>query len=182
MPRPTREDLAFVALVDRYLERVHRYLCNLTRDRDEARELAHETFLNLRRRLDPDRPPAEAYVFTAARNAFLSRWRRRHSEERLRERVVAEPGGGAGTWRAQAAEASPQCAAERDALRSDLQAALARLPEDQRSVFLLSAVEGLKYGQIAEVMAIPAGTVASRKHHAVRALREELERRGHALR
>lgn len=31
MPRPTRQDLAFIALVDRYLERVHRYLCNLTR-------------------------------------------------------------------------------------------------------------------------------------------------------
>ena len=70
---------------------------------------------------------------------------------------------------------------ERRELRLGLEAALAKLPEDQCSVFLLSEVEGLKYEKIAEVMGIPAGTVASRKHHAARALRAELERMGHAL-
>ena len=66
-------------------------------------------------------------------------------------------------------------------MRQALEVALATLPEEQRSVFLLSEVEGLKYDQIAEAMDVPAGTVASRKHQASRALRAELERMGHAL-
>lgn len=182
MPRPTRQDLAFIELVDRYLERVHRFLCNLSRDREQARELAHETFLRLRKGLDPDQPPGEAYVFTTARNAFLDSWRRRRSEERKRENAAAEPDTAAGTWCADTATASPHRTTERNQLRTDLQAALERLTEEQRTVFLLSEVEGLKYEQIAEVMGIPAGTVASRKHHAARILREDLERMGHALR
>lgn len=181
MSHPTRQDLAFIELVDRYLERVHRYLCNLTRDPEQARELAHETFLGLRRRLDPDRPPTEAYVFTAARNAFLDSRRRRRSEARKRGNAAAESDTAAGTWCADTAAASPHRNTERKQLRTDLQTALERLPEDQRTVFLLSEVEGLKYEQIAEVMDIPAGTVASRKHHAARTLRRELERMGHAL-
>jgi len=175
-------DQAFIELVDRYLDRVYRYLRNLTRSEDEARELAHETFLQLRRKLEPGRPPTEAYVFTTARNAFLSQGRRRRSEERKREGAAAEADTAAGTWCADASAVSPQRTTERNELKSDLEAALERLPEDQRSVFLLSEVEGMKYEQIAEVMGIPAGTVASRKHHASRALREDLERSGHALR
>ena len=123
----------------------------------------------LRARLDADPPPGEAYVFTTARNAFLDAWRRRRSEQRKRENAAAEPDAAAGTWCADAGAASPHRTTERNQLRTDLQAALERLPEDQRTVFLLSEVEGLKYEQIAEVMDIPAGTVASRKHHAARA-------------
>jgi RNA polymerase sigma-70 factor (ECF subfamily) len=62
-----------------------------------------------------------------------------------------------------------------------LAAALGSLSEDHRTVFLLSEVEGLKYQTIAEIMNISAGTVASRKFHAVRVLRGELSRSGHAL-
>lgn len=64
-------------------------------------------------------------------------------------------------------------------LRADLLAALASLPEDQRSVFHLSEIEGLSYAEIAAVLDVPCGTIASRKHHAVRRLREQLRRRGH---
>ena len=68
---------AFTDLVDRLLDRVYRYLRNLTRDEDDARALCHETFLKLRRRLELGQEPSEAYVFAAARNTALSEWRRR---------------------------------------------------------------------------------------------------------
>lgn len=44
----------------------------------------------------------------------------------------------------------------------DLESALARLPEEQREVLLLVALEELSYGQVASVLGIPAGTVMSR--------------------
>lgn len=181
MTRPTTTDLAFCELVDRYLDRVYRYLRNLTRDEEAAQELAHETFLNLRRQLDAGGAPSEAYVFTTARNAALSAWRKRRSDHRKLESAAAERDEAGGIWCASSRENSPSRNLERQELRSGIQAALARLPEDQQSVFLLSQVEGLKYEEIAEIMGIPAGTVASRKHSAARALRTELERMGHAL-
>lgn len=49
--------------------------------------------------------------------------------------------------------------------------ALAQLPDDQREVVILSHYEGWTQAEIAELLQIPPGTVASRLHHAVRKLR-----------
>src|SRR5690606_29106384 len=48
-----------------------------------------------------------------------------------------------------------------------LRAALARLPEIQRSVLALAGGQGMKYEQVAAVLGIPVGTVKSRVHAAV---------------
>lgn len=181
MTKSDPKDQAFAALVDRYLDRVFRYLRNLTRSEEAARELAHETFLRLRDRVSPDDSPSEAYVFTTARNTALSRWRRLDGENRKLAAVTAEGHAAEGTWLGTQDRATPSREVERGDLRRGLEEALAKLTEDQRSVFLLSTVEGLKYDRIAEIMGIPAGTVASRKNSATRFLREELERTGHAL-
>ena len=54
------------------------------------------------------------------------------------------------------------------------QDAVARLPEPFREVLELRLREELSYGQIAQVLEIPVGTVRSRLHHAVQRLRESL--------
>ena len=79
-------------------------------------------------------------------------------------------------------EDAPDRRLERLELRAALEAALAHLPEEQRSVFLLAEIEGLRQDTIGEILGVPAGTVASRKHHATLRLREILQRSGHALR
>ena len=52
--------------------------------------------------------------------------------------------------------------------------AIESLPPDQRAVFALYATGDLTYGQIAEVLGIPIGTVMSRLYHARRKLHEML--------
>src|SRR5262249_24296332 len=47
-------------------------------------------------------------------------------------------------------------------------------PEHHRSIIILSDIEGLAYREIAEVLAIPMGTVMSRLHNARKRLREAL--------
>lgn len=44
----------------------------------------------------------------------------------------------------------------------DLDAALARLPEEQRAVLLLVAIEEMRYDEVAATLGIPVGTVMSR--------------------
>jgi RNA polymerase sigma-70 factor (ECF subfamily) len=57
----------------------------------------------------------------------------------------------------------------------DVEAAIARLPEEQRQVLLLVALEGLRYEEVAKVLSIPTGTVRSRLSRARDALRRNLE-------
>ena len=52
---------------------------------------------------------------------------------------------------------------------------LAKLPEDQRSVLLLVAVEDLSYAEAAKVLNVPVGTVMSRLSRARERLHQELE-------
>ncbi len=56
--------------------------------------------------------------------------------------------------------------------------AIERLPAEQRTVFELYASGELTYGEIAEMMGIPIGTVMSRLFHARRVLRERLAELG----
>jgi RNA polymerase sigma-70 factor (ECF subfamily) len=59
-------------------------------------------------------------------------------------------------------------------LREDLDRALAALPEHHRVVVVLADVEGLTYGEIAEVLDVPVGTVRSRLARARSALQRTL--------
>ena len=52
---------------------------------------------------------------------------------------------------------------------------LARLPEEQRAVLLLVAVEDLSYADAAKVLNIPVGTVMSRLSRARERLQQEIE-------
>jgi RNA polymerase sigma-70 factor, ECF subfamily len=53
----------------------------------------------------------------------------------------------------------------------DLDRALARLPEEQRTVILLVGLEGMRYEAVAEVIGVPVGTVRSRLSRGREALR-----------
>lgn len=53
----------------------------------------------------------------------------------------------------------------------EMREAIRRLPEGQREVLELRLAQGLTYEEIAEALDIPIGTVRSRTHHAVAALR-----------
>lgn len=53
----------------------------------------------------------------------------------------------------------------------DLERAMGKLPEEQRSVILLVGLEGMRYEQVAEVLGVPLGTVRSRLSRGREALR-----------
>ena len=63
---------------------------------------------------------------------------------------------------------------ERQVFREKLAAALSLLPEDQREVFLLKEVSGLKFREIANITDTPVPTVKSRMRYALEALRGHL--------
>jgi RNA polymerase sigma-70 factor (ECF subfamily) len=57
--------------------------------------------------------------------------------------------------------------------RSDLAAAMAGLPDIQREVVLMRFVDDMTVAEIAAALIVPEGTVKSRLHHAIAALRKD---------
>ncbi len=73
--------------------------------------------------------------------------------------------------------------AEESLMLDDLHAAIDALPTEQRAVVLLVSLEGLRYEQVAEVLAVPVGTVMSRLSRGRQQLRTLLsEPRGPRMR
>jgi len=69
---------------------------------------------------------------------------------------------------------------ERKLMYQDVLKKLAKLPEEQRAVLLLVAVEDLSYADAAKVLNIPIGTVMSRLSRARERLQQEIEGTGTA--
>ena len=70
----------------------------------------------------------------------------------------------------------PAVPARHSDLGMDLQAAIARLPEGARTVFVLHDVEGYRHDEIGELLGIAAGTSKSQLHRARQLLRAALTR------
>jgi RNA polymerase sigma-70 factor (ECF subfamily) len=66
----------------------------------------------------------------------------------------------------------------RSEARRVLWKALERLPEEQREILVLKELQGFRYQEIASILEIPEGTVASRLFHARKALKETLDEMG----
>ena len=74
----------------------------------------------------------------------------------------------------------PEDAASGGEIQQRVQTALLGLPRDLRMAVVLYDIEGQSYGEIAQVLRIPEGTVKSRIHRARTALRDRLKAFAHA--
>jgi RNA polymerase sigma-70 factor, ECF subfamily len=129
----------------------------------DAEDVVQDGFVRFWRVRDRAADPA-AYLFACVRRAALD-WLRGRRRRVLREERAA---------RSEAAEPLLVSGAERAERRAAIEAALERLPEEQRSVLVLKVWGGLTFPQIAEALDIPANTAASRHRYALARLRELL--------
>ena len=156
------DDLA--ALIEPQIPALRRYAYALLREREAADDLVQDTLERAikswpQRHCDGD---LRAWLFAIERNLFLAGLRRR------RWPTVLEPDA-----LAQIADNAPGPEAGLGA--QDIMAGLDTLPEEQRSVLLLVAVENLSYAEAASVLEVPIGTVMSRLSRARQRMRMYLE-------
>jgi RNA polymerase sigma-70 factor (ECF subfamily) len=137
-------------------------------DRQRAEDLVQETLLRAWRHpeaLNPERGSARAWLFTTARHLAIDAWRRRSA--RVGEVVTDAP---------------PEPAAEDETDRAveawTIAEALGRLSAPHRQVILECFYRGRSVTETALVLGVPPGTVKSRTHYAMRALRLVLEEMG----
>lgn len=157
---------AFESLVQRYLRPIHAVAASFLSEQADVEDVAQETFLRALDRIrtyDPDRPFAP-WLYQIARNVARNRL---DGRSRWRTEPLPEEGPEAGGG-------DPATALERAEIRRRVDAAVAGLPERQRTVFRLLDVEGYSAGEAAEMLGLTAGTVRSHLSHARSALRDEL--------
>jgi len=137
-------------LIPQHIPRLRRYARALTGDRNAADDLVQDTLERALSRLHLWRQGSDlrAWLFTIMHNIYVNqtRSRMRHPHEALDE---------------SAAEALHDREPDWAELR-DIDDALARLPADQRAVLLLVGLEQFTYGEAAQVLEVPLGTVMSR--------------------
>jgi len=161
---------AFEELVRAQRHRVYGLALRMLGNAAEAQDVAQEVFIRAHRGLAEFRGEARlsTWLYTIASRLCLNRLagtERRlghHGEETLGRLADVRPG--------------PDETLERGELEEALHRAIAELPEERRVVVVLRDVEGLAYEEIADVLALPVGTVRSRLHRARLDLKEKLER------
>jgi RNA polymerase sigma-70 factor (ECF subfamily) len=171
---------AFEVLVRRHERRVFGLVFRMLGNRQEAEDVAQEAFLALHRHGHRFRGEARfsTFVYRVAANAALNRrrslGRRRSREEALAHRQDAGDD-------LPSTPRDPEDAASGGEIQLRVQAALLGLPHDLRMAVVLYDIEGQSYGEIAQTLRIPEGTVKSRIHRARTALRDRLKALAHAV-
>ena len=161
-----RQEGAFEELVRLWEQRLFYYVRRLVQAEEDAWDVLQQTWLSAFKGIgslrDPGRLPV--WLYRIARNRAISHLRARYARQLPidEENRVAE------------IEGNDDAGAFDDA--EQVHHGLSRLAPGHREVLTLFFLEDLTMAEIAEVLAVPLGTVKSRLHHAKRALRDVLER------
>lgn len=156
-------------LHDEHAEALWRFcLRQVGNDRHRAEDVAQETLLRAwRHRAILDSPPAavRAWLFTVARNIVIDEWRSRRAHLETPVAEVPERG-------------TEDDESDQLLLSWVVAEALTHLSEDHRTVLLECYYRGRPVAEVARRLGVPSGTVKSRTHYALRALRLALEEMG----
>lgn len=147
-----------------YYDDIYRFCCFQTKDREEAYDLAQETFLRFIRYADGKKEGnLKGYLLTIAMNVCRDSWKEK-------KRQNAETG-----WEEGIAETAAAQTDSGTEERLMIQRALLLLPDVQREAIVLHFYYDLKYREIAKMTGTGISTVKSRIRQGCRKLRERLE-------
>ena len=179
----------YAELVARHQRRAARIAYHYLRDAAEADEAVQDAFVKAYQHLASFREelPFDVWFTRILINGCLDRIKARTRRERWLLPMTGRAGGRAGTGAVQAAEAgsterdvtervaagglSPEQALLGRERRREIAAALSKLPERQRSVFVLSHVEGRTSREVSALTGLNESTVRVHLFRAIRKLR-----------
>jgi len=154
---------AFDAIYYRYRDRILRLAYRFTANHADAQDVLQETFSYLYKKFPGFRLTASmtTFLYPVVRNLSLEIHRKKRTATTTTSAdVLADvPGFAAGD--------------QIDQTRAELAAAMANLSPEHRQTVLLRFVDDLSMEEIAAATAVPVGTVKSRLHHAIAAMRDD---------
>lgn len=157
---------AFEELYQQHARRLYNLALRMLGNDADAEDAIQDTFLLAHRRLESFRGEASigTWLYRLAMNQCLDRLRSRSARDSQATDSLDEP---ARTWQ-------PAARSDTPVERMDLKAAIARLADGARTVFVLHDVEGLEHREVARALGISEGTSKSQLHKARMRLRQIL--------
>ena len=147
--------------IEAEIPRLRRYARSLARDVAAADDLVQDCLTRALGKLHlwQEGTDLRAWLFTILHNQYVNQVRR-----------AVREGAAVGLSETEPLLTRAPHQGKRLELR-DLERAMAKLPEEQRSVILLVGLEGMRYEEVAEVLGVPVGTIRSRLSRGRDALR-----------
>jgi RNA polymerase sigma-70 factor (ECF subfamily) len=158
-----------------HMNSVYNFALRMTGDADDADDLVQETFLKAFRFFDKFErgTNCKAWLFRILKNSFINDYRKQTKEpdkvdyediQNFYETIKSDEIG----------SSHYEHDAFTNLLDDEISKAIAKLPEDFRTVIILNDIEGFTYEEIADFVDIPVGTVRSRLHRARKMLYSQL--------
>ncbi len=164
-------------LVQKYQAQLRGFINKRVPSREDAEDILQNVFYQLAR-VDFETNPIEqvsAWLYSVARHQIIDLGRKQREEEmpyltdRNDDSFIGEL-----TLMLLDEEASPETDMVKSLIWEELDTALAELPEEQRTVFQLTELEGFSFKEIADSTGMAVNTLLSRKRYAVLHLRKRL--------
>lgn len=163
------DQAAFLELYDRHRQPIFRFAYRLLGSVELAEDVTHDCFLSLIRKPEnfrPERASLKTYLYAAARNLALKRFRNQGREADMDE-LTQEP------------QESPRRGPLRRLLDEELadqvREAVFSLPPLQREALILFEYEGLSLNEVAAIAGSDAGAIKARLYRAREGLRRSLK-------
>lgn len=170
---------AYRELLDRYQRPVFSLIYRMVRDREQAEDLAQETFVKVFNHIESFNPKYKfsSWIFKIASNLTIDALRKKDLKTvSLDGSRNAETPDEVDATRitVESRDENPEEFLEAKELGEEIERAIGQLRPEYRQAILLRHVEGRPYEEIAEIMGVPLGTVKTFIHRARGELRETL--------
>lgn len=174
-PAPQTANVPLLQQIGLHLPRMYRVACRLLADADKAHDVVQDACVKALAKGDGFDGRASVATWlhritvNCARDAIRGDGRRTNKHQAFQASGFHAAGS--------SAEHSPADMAERRELADMAWALLEELPEDCRSAFALTQLDGYSYDEAAEIENQPRGTMASRVFRAKKLLLEQMNSR-----
>lgn len=171
------DEEAFADLVKQWETKVFNLAWRYLGNREDAQDVAQETFLSVFKSAKNLRDPASfpTWLYRIALNHCRSSWRRRSTDISLEEPLPGEDDGERGlTLSLTAGRETRDSLETMDLIRK----ALMGLSEEHRTAIILKEYLGLNLEEVALVMDCPLSTAKSRLYHGLKGVQRNLVRIG----
>lgn len=172
------DKVSFRKVHEDFRDRILRYLTRMVGEND-AEDLTQEVFAKVSQALKAFRGESQlsTWVYQIATNVALDKLRRpsprRENGQGLPVEAIAESEADKDTWTGEE-KASTEQRLIRQEMNGCIREIIATLPENYRTVIVLSEMEGLRDGEIADILGLSLQAAKVRLHRARARLKKEL--------